>query len=253
MMIVETHVHISDSKYDTDREEMLKRAENAGITKFINIGAETAETRKVADFDRPGVYKSVGLHPHFASEYSESFYEEIKGYLKDKKNIVSIGEIGLDYFKSATPKDVQEKVFRKMMGLAKEAGLPVVIHSREAHEDVFSILKEFNIKRRGIIHCYTGDMETAKKFTGEGYLLGIGGVITFLNSGVLKQAVADLPLEALVLETDAPWLAPQQMRGKRNEPAFLRHIISVIAGLKGVTEQEVERVTSENACKLFGI
>jgi TatD DNase family protein len=195
----------------------------------------------------------VGLHPHYASEYSEAFYEEIRGYLKSKKNIIAIGEIGMDYFKSPVPKDVQEKVFRKFLGLAKEAGLPVVIHSREAFEDVFKILKEFNIERRGTIHCFTGDTETAKRFTGEGYVLGIGGVITFPNVGVLKQTVAQLPLDAIVLETDAPWLAPQQVRGKRNEPAFLRHIVSAIAGLKGVTEQEVERVTTENAGKVFGI
>jgi TatD DNase family protein len=242
-LIIETHVHISDAKYDTDREEMLKRAEAAGIKKFINIGAEAAETRKVADFDRQGVYKSVGLHPHYAGEGNEAFYAEIKGYLKNRKNIVAIGEIGLDYFKSTTPKDVQERVFREFLGIAREAGLPVVIHSREAHEDTFNILREFNIERRGIIHCFTGDQETAKKFLGEGYVLGIGGVITFPNAGVLKQTVAQLPLDAIVLETDAPWLAPQQVRGKRNEPAFLRQVVTVIAGLKGVTEQEVERVT----------
>jgi TatD DNase family protein len=252
-LIIETHVHISDAKYDADREEMLKRAEAAGVKKFINIGAEAAETRKVADFDRQDVYKSVGLHPHYAGEFDDDFYMEIKGYLKNKKNIAAIGEIGLDYFKSMTAKDLQEKVFRKLLGLAKDSGLPVVIHSREAFEDVFKILKEFNLEKRGIIHCFTGDSETAKKFIGEGYLLGIGGVITFPNAGVLKQTLAQLPLEAIVLETDAPWLAPQQVRGKRNEPAFLRHVVTAIAGLKGVSEAEVERVTTENACKVFGV
>jgi TatD DNase family protein len=252
-VIIETHVHLSDAKYDADREEMLNRAEAAGVKKFINIGAKAAETRKVADFDRPGVYKSVGLHPHYAGEGTAAFYGELKGFLKNKKNIVAIGEIGLDYFKSTTPKDIQEKVFREFLGMAKDAGLPVVIHSREAHDDTLKVLREFKPEKRGIIHCFSGGMEAAKQFIGEGYLLGIGGVITFPNSGVLKQTVAQLPLEALVLETDAPWLAPQQVRGKRNEPAFLKYIVSVIAGLKGVTEREVEEMTSRNAEKLFGI
>ena len=252
-MIIETHVHISDSKYDADREDMLKRAEAAGVKKFVNIGAEAAETRKVADFDRAGVFKALGLHPHNAAEYDAAFKSEMTGFLKARKNIVALGEIGMDYFKSTTPKDIQEKVFREFLGMARDFGLPVVIHSREAHEDTIRILREFKIERRGIIHCFFGTAETAKRFIGEGYLLGIGGVITFPNSGVLKQAVFELPLDAFVLETDAPWLAPQQVRGKRNEPAFLRHIVTAIAGLKGVSETEVEEVTTRNACKVFGI
>lgn len=252
-MIIETHVHISDSRYDEDREDMLKRAEAAGITKFINIGAEAAETRKVADYDRPGVYKAIGLHPHNAHEYDEAFGEEIKGYLENRKNIAAIGEIGLDYFKSTTPKDVQEKVFRRFMEIAAEARLPVVIHSRDAHEDVLKILKEYRPDKRGIIHCFTGGAEAAKLFTAEGYMLGIGGVLTFPNAGTLRQAVQQLPLEVMVLETDAPWLAPQQVRGKRNEPAFLRHIVQAIAGLKGASEAEVEEITTQNAEKVFGL
>jgi TatD DNase family protein len=252
-LIIETHVHISDSKYDADREEVLKRAEALGVKKFINIGAEAAETRKVAGYDRPGVYKALGIHPHNAEECDGSFENEIRNFLKNEKNIVAIGEIGLDFFKSRTPKDAQVKTFRSLLSLAKDAGLPVVIHSREAHEDTLKILKEFNVEKRGIIHCYTGDAETAKRFTGEGYLLGIGGVITFPNAGALKLAVRQLPLECMVLETDAPWLAPQDVRGQRNEPFYLKYIVSEMARLKETSPETVEAVTTQNAEKVFGI
>lgn len=252
-MIVETHVHLCDAKYDADREEMIKRAEAAGVVKFVNVSAELAEARRAAVYDRPGVYKALGLHPHNAHEYSDDVFDEIKGLFKTQKNAVAVGEIGLDYFKSTTPADLQKKVFRKFLDLAKELDLPVLIHSREAHTDTYNILKEFDLKKRGIIHCFTGDIETAEKFTGDGYAIGIGGVITFPNAGVLRAAVARLPLENMVLETDAPWLAPQQVRGKRNESAFLRYIVAAIAGIKGVTEREVEEVTAGNACKIFNI
>jgi TatD DNase family protein len=252
-LIVETHVHLFDARYGADREEMIKRAEAAGVAKFINVSAEPAEARKVAAFDRQGVYKAIGLHPHNADEYSEAVYDEMKMLFKTKKSMVAVGEIGLDYYKSTTPKALQEEVFRKFLGLAKELDLPVLIHSREAHADTYGILREFNINKRGIIHCFTGDIETAKKFSGDGYAIGIGGVITFPNAGVLRAAVAQLPLENIVLETDAPWLAPQQMRGKRNEPAFLKYIVSAIAGIKGVTEREIEEVTTRNAERVFNI
>jgi TatD DNase family protein len=252
-MIIETHVHISDSKYDADREEVLKRAEAAGVKKFINIGAETAETGKVATYDRPGVYKALGLHPHYAHEADESLYSGIMACAKSGKNVAAIGEIGLDYFKSTTPKETQERVFRKLLGMAKDLGLPVIIHSRDAHEDTLNILKEFRPEKKGVIHCFSSDADTGKKFIDEGYLLGIGGVVTFPNAAGLRQAVAQLPLNSMVLETDAPWLAPQSVRGKRNEPEFLKYVITAVAGIKGVSEKQVEEITSRNAERVFGI
>jgi TatD DNase family protein len=252
-MIVETHVHLCDAKYDADREDMIWRAETTGVIKFINVSAEIAEARKTADFDRPGVYKALGLHPHNANEYSREVFEEIRGLFKSRKNIIAVGEIGLDYLKSTTPKEMQVTVFKKFLELAREFDLPVIIHSREAHADTYGILKEFDIKKRGIIHCFTGDIDTARRFTNDGFLIGIGGVITFPNAGVLRATVAQLPLDHIVLETDAPWLAPQQVRGQRNEPAYLKYIVSEISRIKGATEAEVEKVTTENAEKIFKI
>lgn len=252
-MIVETHVHLCDEKYDADRAEVLKRANDAGVVKFLNIGAELKEVRLIAGLEIVNVYKAMGLHPHNAHEFTNEVYDEIKGYFKAQKNAVAVGEIGLDYYKSTTPKELQEKVFRAFLDMAKELDLPVAIHSREAFDNVYAILKEYNIRKRGVIHCFTGDALNAKRFTQMGYMLGIGGVITYPNAETLRNAIADIPLEWLVLETDAPWLAPQTERGKRNEPAYLGHIAQALARVKNVSVEEVENVTTENAENLFNI
>ena len=252
-MIIETHLHLCDEKYDADRDEVLKRANDAGVMKFINIGAELKEVRLIAATEKHNVWKAMGLHPHNAHEFAPEVYDEIKGYFKAQKTAVAVGEIGLDYYKSTTPKETQEKVFRAFLDMARELDLPVCIHSREAFDDVYAILKEYNIRKRGVIHCFTGDAVNAKRFTDMGYMLGIGGVITYPNAETLRRAVAEVPLEWLVLETDAPWLAPQAERGNRNEPAYLRHIAQALAKVKGVSVEELENATTENAENLFNI
>ncbi len=252
-MIIETHVHLCDEKYDHDRDEVLKRANASGVMKFLNIGAELKEVRKIAAMEIENVYKAMGLHPHNAAELTDGVYDEIKGYFKAQKKAVAVGEIGLDYYKNPVPKALQEKVFRAFLGLAKELDLPVAIHSREAHDDVYNIIREYVLNKRGVIHCFSGDAGIAGKFTDLGYMLGIGGVITFPNAETLRNAVASVPLECLVLETDAPWLAPQQERGKRNEPSYLRHIAQAVARLKNVSVEQIESVTTKNAEKLFNI
>ena len=252
-MIVETHVHLCDEKFDGDRTEVLKRANTAGVIKFLNIGAELKEIRAIAALEIENVYKAMGLHPHNAHEFTEEVYSEIKEYFKTQIKAVAVGEIGMDYYKSTTPRGLQEKVFRRFLELACELNLPIAVHSREAHEDVLNILKEYELSKKGVIHCFTGDISTANKFTDLGYMLGIGGVITFPNAQSLRDAIKVIPLEFLVLETDAPWLAPQQERGKRNEPSYLKHIVKVIADLKTISVEQVENVTTKNAERLFNI
>lgn len=252
-MIVETHVHLCDEKFDSDRVEVLKRANIAGVIKFLNIGAELKEIRSIAALEIENVYKAMGLHPHNAQEFTEEVYSEIRGYFKTQIKAVAVGEIGMDYYKSTTPRELQEKVFRRFLELAEELTLPIAVHSREAHGDVLNILKEYKLIKKGVIHCYTGDISTATKFTDLGYMLGIGGVITFPNAQSLREAVKAIPLEFLVLETDAPWLAPQQERGKRNEPSYLKHVVRVIADLKTMSVEQVENVTTKNAERLFNI
>lgn len=252
-IIIETHVHICEPRYDTDREEMLKRSFENGIKKLINIGADIEENKRVAGFEWEGVFKSIGLHPHYLNKFNDDVFNVIKGFIKNTKKIVAIGEIGLDYFKSPFPKERQVEVFRKFLTVAKEFNFPVIIHSRDAHNDIYNILKEYNIERKGIIHCFTGDFDTAKKFIDIGYLIGIGGVVTFPNAGLLKDTVKKLPIEFMVLETDAPWLAPQQQRGKRNEPAYLKYIIEEIAQIKNMDKNDIIEHTTKNAERIFNI
>jgi len=252
-MIIDTHIHICDERYDSDREEMLLSAALNGVKKFINIGAEINENKRVINYQKEGVYKAIGLHPHYIQQLNDNEFLEIKGYLKNTKDIVAIGEIGLDFYKNETPVEKQKEVFKKFLQLSKEFDLPVIIHSREAHNEVFNLLKEFNINKKGVIHCFTGDTETAKKFIDIGYHLGIGGVVTFPNAKILKETVKNISLDFLVLETDAPYLAPQQQRGKRNESAYLKYIIDEISILKNVDVKEIEEKTSHNAEKLFNL
>lgn len=252
-MIIETHVHLCDEKFDADRADIIKRANAAGVLKFINIGAELREVRLIAAMELENVYKAMGLHPHSAAEFTEEVYDEIKGYFDTQKKAVAVGEIGMDYYKSTTPRELQEKVFRRFLDMAKELDLPVAIHSREAHDDVYNILKEYGLNKKGVIHCFTGDERNALRFIDLGYMLGVGGVITYPNADNLRRALEKVPLESIVLETDAPWLAPQQERGKRNEPSYLKYAAQALAGIKNISVEQVESITAKNAEKLFNI
>jgi TatD DNase family protein len=252
-MIFETHLHLCDEKFDIDRDEILARAKHAGVDRILNVGAELKEIRKIAALDLPGVYKAMGIHPENAGECTADVYAEIESYLKNSANALAVGEIGLDYHRDTTHKQLQEEVFRKFLDIAHGLDLPVVIHSRDAHDDVIKILEEYNLGKKGIIHCFSGDAGIASRFISMGYVLGIGGVITFPNARVLRDAVAHTPLESIVLETDAPWLAPQQHRGERNESSYLKFVAAEIAKLKGISAQDVENVTYRTAEKVLGL
>ncbi len=253
-MLIDTHAHLCDSRYDEDRYEMLLRAKQAGVNKFINVGAELEEARRVAEFEYEGVKGTIGLHPHYIGLLNDKVYDEFYRMLKDdKKNkIAAIGEIGLDYFKSPVSREEQLSGFRKLLILAREFDKPVVIHSREAHDDVYNELAANGPLKKGVIHCFTAGLEEARKFTDLGYMLGIGGVITFPNAGALRDTVKEIPADFLVLETDAPWLAPQDKRGKRNEPAFIKTVAQKVAEIKNMDFEAVCDITTENAVKTFG-
>jgi len=251
-MIFDTHVHICDSRYDPDRGAMLSAARQAGVTKFLNIGAEHEENIRVLDFREDGVFASVGLHPHYAEQLNDES-EALTNSAYREKRAQAVGEIGLDFFKSPTGKDIQMKVFRFFMKQAVENGLPVIIHSREAHGEVYAVLKEFGPGLKGIIHCYTGGLKQAEMFAGLGFIMGIGGVLTFPNAGELRETVEKLPAEFIAAETDAPWLAPQPERGKRNEPAFIRYVIEKIAEIRHISFEETARLTTANAVRALGL
>ena len=254
-MIFETHAHYDDRRFDDDREELLQKMEESGIGKIINSGASVDSTKKTVELAEkyPNVYAAVGVHPTDAEELNEAFLEWMKEKAAWEKT-VAIGEIGLDYYWEKEP-EVQANQrywFKRQLELAKEVNLPVIVHSRDAAADTMQILKdvkEWNLK--GVIHCYSYSKEMALEFIKMGYYIGVGGVITFKNAKKLVETVEAIPLERILLETDCPYMAPEPFRGKRNSSLYLPYVVQKIAEIKGVSTEEVERVTEANARALF--
>ena len=254
-MIFETHAHYDDRRFDDDREELLRKMEEAGIGKIINSGASVDSTKKTVELAEkyPNVYAAVGVHPTDAEELDETFLEWMKKKAAWEKT-VAIGEIGLDYYWEKEP-EVQANQrywFKRQLELAKEVDLPVIVHSRDAAADTIQILKdvkEWNLK--GVIHCYSYSKEMALEFIKMGYYIGVGGVITFKNAKKLVETVEVIPLERILLETDCPYMAPEPFRGKRNSSLYLPYVVQKIAEIKGISIEEVERVTEANARALF--
>ena len=254
-MIFETHAHYDDRRFDDDREELLQKMEESGIGKIINSGASVDSTKKTVELAEkyPNVYAAVGVHPTDAEELDETFLEWMKEKAAWEKT-VAIGEIGLDYYWEKEP-EVQANQrywFKRQLELAKEVDLPVIVHSRDAAADTMQILKdvkEWNLK--GVIHCYSYSKEMALEFIKMGYYIGVGGVITFKNAKKLVETVEAIPLERILLETDCPYMAPEPFRGKRNSSLYLPYVVQKIAEIKGISTEEVERVTEANARALF--
>lgn len=255
-MIFETHAHYDDEAFDNDREELLSSLPAGGVGKVINVGASMATTRSsLALSERyPFIYAAVGVHPDEVEELSEDRMEELRGYCRRKKT-VAVGEIGLDYYwhKEEEHRKLQQYWFRRQLALAREEGLPFIIHSREAAADTFAVLKEERAGEiGGVMHCYSYSAEQAREYVKMGLYIGVGGVVTFKNARRLKEAVQAVPLERILLETDCPYMAPVPYRGKRNSSLYLPHVAAAIAGLKKVSAETVCEVTEENAKRLFG-
>ena len=254
-MIFETHAHDDDRHFDQNREELLSSLPAAGIGRVVNIGADIessdSSVELAAKYDY--IYAAVGVHPSDAEQLNEETFAHIRD-LSFKDKVVAIGEIGLDYYwvKDVELRYHQRYWFRRQIDLARERQLPIVIHSREAAQDTLDIAKEERIGDiGGVVHCYAYSVEHAREYLNMGMYLGIGGVLTYKNSRVLKEVVAYAPLTSLVLETDSPYLTPVPNRGKINSSLNLPYVVQAIADIKGVTLQEVEDVTWENAMKLY--
>jgi len=255
-MIFDTHTHYDDDQFEMDREELLLSLKESGILAVANMGAtmQGAKDSVALAKQYPFVYAAVGIHPDHAKDLNEEEFAVLKDLAKEEK-VVAIGEIGLDYYWDSTERDVQKFWFKRQMELALELDYPVVIHSREAAADTFEIIKETyeqsGGKLKGVIHCYSYGVEQAKEYLKMGFFLGIGGVATFKNGRKLKEVIEAVPLERMVLETDCPYLAPEPYRGKRNHSGYLSYVVAAIASIKGVSEEEVERMTWENALLLY--
>ena len=255
MTIFETHAHYDDERFAEDRASLLASMEEHNIAPLINVGAtmESAKEGYALAHEYPFVYAAIGVHPSDIDTLSEEGLTWMREHAADPK-VAAIGEIGLDYYweKDEEVRAEQRDWFRRQLALAREVGLPVIIHSREACDDTLSILKEaIEQGTQGVMHCYSYSPEIAQEYVKRGFYLGIGGVVTFKNAKKLKETVQQVPLSRIVVETDSPYLTPEPFRGMRNDSTYLPYIVQAIAKLREITEDEVIETTAENARRLF--
>lgn len=263
--MIDTHCHLD--MYDEDRETVTQRAKDAGIEALLTIGSDlNSNINNISIAEKYDfVYVSVGIHPHDAKDFTEEMLERMKRWTGVKgqgsrvlnselrtNKVVAIGETGLDYHYDYSPRGIQKDVFRRHLSLAKDTGLPAIIHSREAKDDTLKILSESGINK-GVLHCFSGDVDMAEKVMEMGFYISIAGPVTFKKAKALQEIAAKIPDDYLLVETDAPFLAPEPLRGKKNEPAFISYTIKKIAELRGVRPEDVDRITSLNAKRLFNI
>ena len=253
-MIFDTHAHYDDQQFDIDREILLRSMEEQGVGTIVNACATVESWQKVLKLTEqyPFLYGMIGVHPDEVGALDEARFQEMERLLQEEK-MVAVGEIGLDYYWDNESHDIQKKWFICQLELARKTGLPVNIHSREAAADTMQILKEYGQEMKAIIHCYSYSEEMAEEYVKMGYLLGIGGVVTFKNARKLKEVVQAVPISHLVLETDCPYLAPEPNRGKRNSSIYLQNVAKAIAELKGMTTEEVIQITEANAKAFYQI
>jgi TatD DNase family protein len=248
-MLTDSHAHLDDPAFDADRDQLVPRARAAGVTQIITVGTDVEGSRRACDLAaaNDGVWAAIGCHPHDADKYGS----DLSGLrdLAKRPKVVALGETGLDYAKKFSSIENQKKLFRAHLDLARETGLPIVIHCRDAHDDVRAILAEHQV--RGVIHCFSGNAGDAAAYLELGFVLSIAGPVTFANATGLRAAIKDVPLDRLLVETDCPYLTPVPHRGKRNEPAYVRHTAEAVAALRGVPLEQFAEASSRTARELF--
>ena len=252
-MLIDTHCHLDFKDFDHDRDDVINRALKAGVTKIINVASSIEGSHRAVELANryDMVYATVGVHPHDAKSVTDSVISELKSLAKDKK-VVAIGEVGLDYYRNLSPKEDQASAFKKFIYLALDLDLPLIIHAREADRDALNILKtEKREALRGVIHCFSGTADFMKECLDIGFFISFTANITFKKADGLRIVARDIPPERLLLETDAPFLAPQAMRGSRNEPAYMTHLAGEWSRLLDLSKDDVARITTHNANSLF--
>ncbi len=253
--MIDSHCHLDFAEYASDRGEMLARARGAGVTAFICIGSgsDTVSARQAVALAaaEPDIFAAVGVHPHDVARMSEADWTELEGLARAPR-VVGIGETGLDYHYDHSPRDAQLAAYERFIGLARAVGRPVISHVRDAHDDAARILRDAGAPEvGGVIHCFTGGVAEARKYLDLGHHLSFSGILTFKNAQPIRDAAAFAPLERILIETDAPFLAPIPHRGKRNEPAFIVETLRVLAEVRGARVADVEAATAENTRRLF--
>jgi len=254
-MLIDSHAHIQGKEYADEVEAVIARAREAGVEKIIAVGgagdmsSNTEAITLAKTF--PDVYATVGMHPHDAKDVGADELKKLKELAANSK-VVAVGETGLDYYYDHSPREVQRRVFAEFIRMARETGLPIVVHERDAAQDVADLLRaEGAGKLRGVIHCFTGNYEAACAYLDLGFYISFTGIITFKNAEPLREIVHKVPLDRMLVETDSPYLTPVPYRGRRNEPAYVRYVAEVVARVKGLSLEEVARVTTQNVHALF--
>lgn len=251
--MIDTHCHLEMKQFDTDRQAVIDRARAAGIDYMITIASDLKGCERAVRLaeQHDCIFAAVGLHPHDAKDFSDATFERIRELSRSPK-VVAIGEMGLDYYYDHSARDIQRAVFADQLAFAKERDLPAIVHSRDAQEDTLRIMEASEV-RKGVMHCFSGDVAMAKRALALGFHISIAGPVTFRNAVALKEVAKMVPDDLLLIETDAPYLSPEPLRGKRNEPACLVHTAKHIAELRGITIEDLDRLTTLNAQRLFGI
>jgi TatD DNase family protein len=253
MMLIDSHAHLEMPDFGKDLEEVVQSAKNSGVEYIFTVGTEGKDWKRALEIahSHPFIFAILGVHPHNAREVSDQDYSTLKDHCRDEK-VKALGEIGLDFYRNLSPRDIQMNRFREQVGLARELNLPIVIHDREAHQETMEVLKSEKAEKiGGIIHCFSGDSRMAKECIDMGFYISIPGSITFKNAERFQDIVRGLPLDHLLVETDAPFLAPVPFRGKRNEPGYIRYTARKIAEVKRISFEEVAEATTRNAFHIF--
>lgn len=251
-MIFDTHSHYEDKKFAQDRAEILSGLAEHNVEMVVNVGSDMETSRQTLELtcQYPHVFGAIGVHPSETGELTEADMEWLLQHAREPK-VVAIGEIGLDYYWDEPDRQTQKMWFVRQLEVARQAHLPVIIHSRDAAEDTMNIMREHGADIGGVIHCYSYSPEMAAEYVKMGYYIGVGGVVTFKNAKKLVETVKAIPMERIVLETDCPYMAPEPERGSRNDSTKLRYVAQKIAELRGMTAEEVIRITRENALCMY--
>jgi TatD DNase family protein len=250
--MIDSHCHLADTQFDADLPDVLRRAKERGVRRMICIGDSIEESRKGLGLaqEHPEIFCTVGVHPHVAKEWKPGDEEVLKSMARSSDRVRAIGEIGLDYHYMLSPIETQRQVFASQLTVARQLGLPAVVHCREAVEDVWAIVREFE-DLRIVIHCCIEQWHAAEQFVAAGHFLSFTGIATYKNAAAVRETILQCPIGQMMIETDSPYLAPVPHRGKRNEPAFVHEVAQLVAELKGMSVQEIDAITNENTVKFF--
>jgi TatD DNase family protein len=254
-MLIDSHAHLEMPEFKRDLEAVIQRAKQSGVETILTVGTEQKDWARALEIAQahPFIFAILGVHPHNAKDIDGDTYSILRKLCQSER-VKAYGEIGLDFFRNHSPREVQLQRFREQIGLARELKLPIVIHDRDAHEETVEILKSEKAQDNGgVIHCFSGDYEMAKQCMDLGFYISIPGSITLKNAGPYQEILRKLPMESLLVETDAPFLAPVPFRGKRNEPSYVRYTAQTVAEIKKVSFEKVAEATTMNALRIFAI